>query len=180
MISSPWYKGVDLVLKTADLLKRFTNFDFEWCVYGVNDIRFYEYKYHICASAVGVRIMGIASKEELIDALCSSTLYVHPSYIDNSPNSVCEAQILGVPVIATNVGGISSLVDDTKTGFLVPANDPYKTAYLINQLCNNFILLENISRNAIKCALDRHNPIIITNTLINIYNEIIKCNLSLK
>ena len=69
VISSPWYKGADLILKTAKLLKRFTSLDFEWRIYGVRDIRFYEQKYGIRASEVNVCPMGTASKEKLVDVL---------------------------------------------------------------------------------------------------------------
>lgn len=174
VISNPWYKGMDLILKTANLLKRFTTLDFEWSVYGVRDIRFYENKYNIRAKEVNVRIMGTATKEELVDALCSSTLYVHPSYIDNSPNSVCEAQMLGLPILATNVGGLSSIVHDGETGILFPANDPYTLANLIKQLSADPERCQSLSKAAITQATERHNPENIRKTLLNIYQTILQ------
>lgn len=174
VISNPWYKGMDLVLKTANLLKRFTTLDFEWRVYGVRDIRFYENKYNIRAKEMNVRIMGTASKEELVDALCNSTLYVHPSYIDNSPNSVCEAQILGLPILATNVGGLSSIVHDGETGILFPANDPYTLANLIKQLSTDPERCQLLSKAAIAQATERHNLESIRKTLLNIYQTILQ------
>lgn len=174
VISNPWYKGMDLILKTANLLKRFTSLDFEWHVYGVRDIRFYENKYKIHAKKVNVCIMGTATKDELVEALCNSTLYVHPSYIDNSPNSVCEAQILGLPILATNVGGLSSIIRDRETGILFPANDPYTLAILIEQLVANPAQCQSLSRVAITQAKERHNPENIKKTLLNIYQTILK------
>lgn len=174
VISNPWYKGVDLILKTASLLKRFTQLDFEWRIYGVRNIRFYEYKYGIKAVSVNVRPMGTASKEEVVDALCTSTLYVHPSYIDNSPNSVCEAQILGLPVLATHVGGLSSIVRDGETGILFPANAPYTLANLIKSLTDNPELCLALSKAAQEQALMRHNPEKIRRTIISIYKQILQ------
>lgn len=173
VISNPWYKGMDLVLKTANLLKRFTTLDFEWRIYGTRNIRFYEQKYGIRASNVNVKMMGTASKDELVDALCVSTLYVHPSYIDNSPNSVCEAQLLGLPVSAANVGGLSSIIRDGETGILFPANDPYILANLIKQLSANPERCQSLSKAAIAQATERHNPERIRNTLLNIYQQIL-------
>lgn len=173
VISNPWYKGMDLVLKTANLLKRFTILDFEWRIYGTRNVRFYEQKYGIRASDVNVKMMGTASKDELVDALCASTLYVHPSYIDNSPNSVCEAQLLGLPVLAANVGGLSSIIRDGKTGILFPANDPYTLAGLIKQLSANPERCQSLSEAAIAQATERHNPENIRNTLLNIYQSIL-------
>lgn len=176
VISIPWYKGCDLILKTAALLKRFTDIDFEWKVYGIPEIKFYESVYGIKAKDVNIRPMGTASKEELVDALCSSSCYVHPSYIDNSPNSICEAQILGVPVLATNVGGISSIVSNGVDGILFPANAPYTAASLIKRVTEDNYLAETLSYNSIKKATERHNPSIIGNRLIEIYETIIKEN----
>lgn len=176
VISRPWYKGCDLILKTASLLKRFTDIDFEWKVYGIPEMRFYESVYGIKATDVNVYPMGTASKEELVDALCSSSCYVHTSYIDNSPNSICEAQILGVPVLATNVGGISSIIEDKKAGILFPANAPYTAASLIKRVIADEELANTLSSNAIKRATNRHNPEEIGNRLVEIYETIINEN----
>ena len=176
VISRPWYKGCDLILKTAALLKRFTDIDFEWKVYGIPEMKFYESVYGIKANEVNVHSMGTASKEELIDALCSSSCYVHPSYIDNSPNSICEAQILGVPVLATNVGGISSIVNNGADGLLFPANAPYTAASLIKRVTADKELSCMLSSNAIARATNRHNPEKIGNRLVEIYETIIKEN----
>ena len=176
VISRPWYKGCDLILKTAALLKRFTNIDFEWKVYGIPEMKFYESVYGIKAKNVNVRPMGTASKEELVDALCSSSCYVHTSYIDNSPNSICEAQILGVPVLATNVGGISSIVNNGIDGILFPANAPYTAVALIKKVTKDEELSCRLSSNAIERAKDRHNPAKIGNRLVEIYETIINVN----
>lgn len=173
VISRPWYKGCDLILKTAALLKRFTDLNFEWRVYGIPEMRFYEAKYKIKAKDVNVKVMGTASKEELVEALCKTNCYVHTSYIDNSPNSLCEAQILGVPILATHVGGISSLIDDGCNGILFPANAPYTAASLIKQLTSDRELAERLSSNAIERATKRHNPNDIKESLLNIYSSII-------
>lgn len=173
VISNPWYKGVDLILKTAKLLKQFTSMSFEWNVFGVSDIRFYEYKYGIFAKNVNVNIRGSVGKEVLVNELCDSSVYVHPSYIDNSPNSVCEAQFIGIPVLATNVGGIPSLVKDGETGFLFPANDPYMLANLIKMVVKDVSLSGKISSAEISVAKTRHNPDSIKTTLLNVYNYIL-------
>lgn len=173
VISTPWYKGVDLILKTARLLKLHGNIDFSWHIYGISDIRFYESKYGINASDVNVRIHGAVDKHKLVDALCNASCYVHPSYIDNSPNSICEAQILGLPIIATNVGGISTLINNGKTGLLIPANDPHTLAGKIIDLKNNPQKAIGLGENGMETARVRHNPNNISESLYSIYQEII-------
>lgn len=174
VISRPWYKGQDLILKTAALLKRFANIDFEWNVYGIPHMRFFENKYGIKAADVNVNVRGTAGKEKLVDALCGASCYVHTSYIDNSPNSLCEAQMLGVPVLATHVGGISSLVKDGETGILYPANAPYDLASAIVQLSQDKSACERMSQQERQAAESRHNPEAIQETLHSIYRDILK------
>ena len=174
VISRPWYKGCDLILKTAQLLRRFTRIDIEWRVYGIPEMKFFEHKYGIQADKVGVSVMGTASQEELVEAITNSHCYVHTSYIDNSPNSLCEAQILGDPVLATHVGGISSLVNHGVSGLLFPANDPYTLASLLKRIASDRLFAEKIGEGARREALHRHNPESIKNTLLQIYKEILR------
>lgn len=172
-ISYPLYKGLDLVLKTANLLKKTIGDDFEWNVYGNVSGAFFERHYRIKCKDVNVNLCGVATSEQLKDALLSSTLYFHPSYIDNSPNSVCEAQILGCPVICTNVGGVSSIVDHDKTGFLIPANDPFMAVYRITKLYKDVTLNKTIGDNGKIVAQRRHNSNTIVTMLLETYNELI-------
>lgn len=175
VISNPWYKGLDLILKTAELLRRFAPFRVEWNVYGVNDIvPFFERKYGIRASEVGVYPMGSVSQDVLVEALCHAHCFVAPSYIDNSPNSVCEAQLLGLPVLATNVGGVSSLVKDGETGILVPANDPYILASHIVALQADPGRARSLGHAAREQALARHNPESIGQTLLSVYKKVVR------
>lgn len=172
-ISGPWYKGMDLVLKTAKLLSDNTEINFEWKIFGIKDCSFYEQFFKIKCDDVKIKLMGVVDENILLKELLNSQFYIHPSYIDNSPNSVCEAQILGVPIISTNVGGISSLVENYKTGFLVPSNDPLKMADIIKNFISDSEMLKQISTNSINVAEERHSPEKIKAELLNIYKELV-------
>lgn len=174
VISNPWYKGVDLILKTAKLLKLYTDFKFEWNVYGVSDISFYESKYAIKAKEVNVVVRGTVDKNKLVKVLCESNCYVHSSYIDNSPNSLCEAQFIGIPVLSTHVGGISTLIEDGVSGLLFPTNDPYTLSGLIMKVVQEEGLATSLSNAEKKIAAARHNPNEIKKTILSIYNQIMK------
>ena len=167
-ISGPLYKGHDMVLKTARTLKDSGLCDFEWRVFGVGDFRFAERKTGVRASDVGVRPMGVATAEELKDALLHASVYVHPSYIDNSPNSICEAQVLGVPVVAANVGGVSSLFASDRSRCLVPANDPLMAAARMREAIRN----PDPFRSDRATCLIRHDPHRIADGLVDVYKAI--------
>lgn len=175
-ISVPLYKGYDLILKAAYQLCSL-NIDFEWTVFGNVSPSLIEEKLGIKHENVHVKLFGVASEKQIKEELLSSTVYVHPSYIDNSPNSVCEAQMCGVPVIATNVGGVCSIVEDGVTGYLVPANDPYQIAYLANNLFKNLVEVEKITEIARQNAQQRHNKVKIANQLLTAYNHILTLKL---
>ena len=168
-ISSPLYKGADLVLKTAQLLKEYAKIDFEWNLVGVSNVKLQEKITHIKASEVNVYCCGVKTPEELYQLARQSSVYFHPSYIDNSPNSVCEAQIIGLPVIAVNVGGVSTLIEDRKTGILTPPNEPHMAAMNIVNLLDDENLMMNLSSNSKKEAYKRHNPKDIMSSLLSLY-----------
>lgn len=170
-ISSPLYKGADLVLKTAHLLKEYANIDFEWNLVGVSNVKLQEKITHIKASEVNVYCRGVKTPEELYQLARKSSVYFHPSYIDNSPNSVCEAQIIGLPVIAVNVGGVSTLIEDKKTGILTPPNEPHMAAMNILNLLDDNKLLVSLSVNSKEEACKRHNPRGIINSLLSLYSQ---------
>ena len=172
-ISQPLYKGYDLILKTASLLIS-QNMDFVWKVIGNVNPDIVEELVELKHEKVNVELLGVLSAEQLKKELLNCTIYVHPTYIDNSPNSVCEAQMLGVTCIATNVGGVSSIISDGKTGFLVPANDPFQTAYLIQMISKNKSLNLQIGTNAREISNTRHNKNKIVEGLLDIYNNLIQ------
>lgn len=173
-ISKPVYKGLDLILKTANILKQMFNVDFEWSIIGNVDFKLVENVTHINHKEVNVRGIGVVSADMIKEKLLSSTVYVHTSYIDNSPNSICEAQILGVPCIATYVGGIPSLIQDNFSGYLVPSNDPYQLASLIMKMYLNTDLNVAVGLNGKQIACERHNIEHIITGLIEIYMDVIK------
>ena len=147
--------------------------DFVWNVYGNIDPSFMEKQVGLCHEDVNVRLCGVASPTQLRDALLESTMYFHPSYTENSPNSVCEAQILGVPVVASRVGGTDSLVEHGKTGFLYPVTDPYIAAYYIEYLVDNPKENVAIGNAAKQVAIVRHDKKKIVDELMETYREMI-------
>lgn len=171
-ISKVPYKAFDLILKTAKILKENVGLDFEWNVYGIQDYKYWEKKLNIKSPDVNVNCNGVINAKGLREKLISSDIYIHPSYIDNSPNSLCEAQILSVPIISTNVGGISTLINDNKSGMLCPANDPYTLAYKINLLYENQELRKELGENGRVEALERHNRDTILNNIVSMYSEL--------
>jgi glycosyltransferase involved in cell wall biosynthesis len=62
-------------------------------------------------------------RQDVGAVLSTADIFVLPSRSDARPRSIIEAMSLGLPVVATDVGGIPSLVLHEQTGLLVPAGD---------------------------------------------------------
>lgn len=183
VISETIYKGLDLIMKTAQFLNSL-GVEFEWKVVGIKSsdriVKYFEKNLGIKSENVNIHYCGVMSAEEICVEALSSSLYVHPSYIDNSPNSLCEAQLLGLPVVATNVGGIPSLLEGCEPLQLVPSNGVYELAHSILVLLKDSELADFIGNNGYQLAKKRHNKDEIKNSLIAVYRSVIKDNIHKK
>lgn len=70
----------------------------------------------------GVRLLG--HRDDVPQLLKASDVFALSSENEAAPMSILEAMASGLPVVATNVGGVSTLVRDQQTGVLVPPGDP--------------------------------------------------------
>lgn len=170
------WKGMDVVLKTANILKK-AKIDFVWKLVGrmPDDYRAeIEKKENLYFSENNIQVQGFLDANGLKGLLKEASLYVHTAYIENSPNSICEAQSVGTPVIATNVGGVSTLIEDKVDGILVPSNDPFILASEILQLLKDSKRQMYYSDNSYKKASKRHCENNILRDLLSCYNSIIQ------
>lgn len=169
-----FWKGPDMMLKVAQILMSL-GVDFEWNVVGYMDdtIKSIVEKHEgIRYKDCNITILGFKQPDELVNILCNSALYVHTAYIENSPNSICEAQCLGIPIVSTNVGGIASLVRHNIDGVLVAANDPWQMADAIVELFKDKERMSRYSENSRSFAICRHNDEHIKEQLLFCYKSL--------
>jgi len=81
--------------------------------------------------------LGQKNSDEIIKYLSIADIFVNPSYAEGLPTSVLEAGSLGVPIIATDVGGTREIIDDEKNGFLIKPKDVDGLKTKITLLLNN-------------------------------------------
>lgn len=176
-ISGGIYKGFETILKTTTILKQYSHLDFEWHIAGYTSktklVHISEKITNTKSEDNNILFHGKIDADELSDLLCNSDIYVHVSHIENSPNSVCEAMMLGMPVIASYSGGTSSLLEHEKDGILYQDGDPYVLAGAIVELFQNKNKAMEYGSSARKKALCRHDKNRIINELITGYNSII-------
>lgn len=166
-------KGNGIILETAQILKRW-GVKFEWRVSGDKKIfASFERTTGIRSSDVNISLLGYIGAEQVKQELLDAEIFVLPSIIDNSPNSLCEAQLIGTPVIASYVGGIPQMVENNQTGILYPYNEPYSLAFKILNLHNSPELQKRLSNNEIEMAHRRHNPQQLSQRIKEIYMDVI-------
>jgi glycosyltransferase involved in cell wall biosynthesis len=117
---------------------------------------------------------GLLDEKKMCERYLKSHVFVCPSSIENSPNSLGEAMALGVPCVASNVGGVSDLLRHNEEGFLYQANAPYMLAHFVCEIFKDDNLALNFSKKAREYALFTHDSKTNTNRLIEIYNRILE------
>jgi glycosyltransferase involved in cell wall biosynthesis len=124
--------------------------------------------------ARNVQFLGFRSAEEIAKQHLENQLFVLPSANENSPNTLAEAMVSGLPVIATAVGGIPSMVKHGQSGWLVPPHDPTALANAILQLLSDPELRARLGQAARQRARDRHLPERVAAQTVEAYREILK------
>jgi glycosyltransferase involved in cell wall biosynthesis len=84
---------------------------------------------------------------------------------------IIEAQAAGVPVIATAVGGVVDIIDDGKTGLLVPPGDPQSMADATIKIFKDKELASRIAAAAYERVKDRYTVELMVNKTIEVYQE---------
>jgi glycosyltransferase involved in cell wall biosynthesis len=181
IIKSNVYKGLETVFECKKILAQsFPELDILWKVAGIKEQDEISYlverKYKTRFTDYNIELLGPLLENELINELLTADLFVHPSHIENSPNSVCEAMLLGMPVIATYAGGTPSILSDKNEGLLVQDGDPYALAGAIIELFRDRGFANILGVNARIKSLMRNDPKKIVKDVMNIYSSILSEN----
>ena len=118
-----------------------------------------------------IHFTGPLNAEEMKQAYLKTNVFVSSSNIENSPNSVGEAQILGVPTISSYVGGVHNLIPYPDQGILYRFEDTEMLAFYI---CRLFGQNSFDNKKMIEAAKKRHSQETNANQLLTIYEKIIK------
>lgn len=117
---------------------------------------------------------GILDAKKMTEKLLKANVFVQTSSIENSPNSLGEAMLLGVPCIASYVGGTCDMLEHDKEGFLYTYTEPAILAQYLKKVFDNDELCKKFSSNAIKKANITHDRKRITQENIDMYYDILK------
>jgi len=87
---------------------------------------------------------GLLSRDEVVRAYASAEVFVLPSLFEPFGIVLLEAMAAGLPIVASKVGGIVDVVEDGKTGLLVPPRNPEALADALERLLSNPTMLDEM------------------------------------
>lgn len=91
---------------------------------------------------------GQLSPDQVVDQLASSSVLVLASRSEGRPNVVLEAMAAGVPVVASDIGGVRELIGNDERGLLFPVGDIERLAACIKHILDNPNLAQRLARRA--------------------------------
>jgi L-malate glycosyltransferase len=159
------------ILRNTSLLERFKRGGYG--SYLQNMIVKFKLQKHICFT-------GTLGEEQMVAEYKNAHIFICPSSIENSPNSLGEAQLIGVPTISAYVGGIPDMVTHGESGLLYRFEEVEMLAENIREIFTNDNLAVRLSINGTKAAEKRHNIQINVGEMIKIYNKVSLLRLNLK
>jgi glycosyltransferase involved in cell wall biosynthesis len=126
------------------------------------------------------KILFRGVKKNLKDILQRAEMVVLPSLQENQPFAVIEAQLMGVPVVVSNAGGMPEMVDNGKSGFIVDKGNSVELYKKIRLLLDNPSIKDQMSQYSLSYARSKWN---INNTrkhTLQMYNKALIGKKSLK
>lgn len=118
--------------------------------------------------------VGLLNEEEIMGMLKKCSLFVQASTLENSSNSLGEAMIIGMPILASDVGGTKDIFSNKKDGFLFNYNNSSQISKIIIDIFSGKIDTCKMQSNARKHALNTHNIEDNKKTMLDIYDEIME------
>jgi glycosyltransferase involved in cell wall biosynthesis len=91
--------------------------------------------------------------------------------MESIPQVIKEAFYLKIPVVATDVGGISEIVENRITGILIPPENPEKMIEAINDLLDDDLLMTNITKNAFEFITKNFTWDVLLSKYIELYEK---------
>lgn len=154
-----WIKGTDILLDAAaEVVARFPRVKF--LVVGESLCAPEEYldtlRALIQRHGLTANVLLTGRRQDIPDILALSTLFVLPSRREVCPVSLIEAMAAGKPIIATDVGSVSSILDNGRCGVIVPPENPRALAKAIMELLESSELREHLANEARAKAFRHH------------------------
>lgn len=114
-----------------------------------------------------ITFLGLQNAKQVVDNLKRVHVFLSASLVENSPNSIGEALVVGTPVVSSDVGGVKDFIDHGKNGFIYPSDEPYMITYYVGKIFDDNELAKRYSTvgrkiGREKYSLDQNGKIILS------------------
>ena len=123
--------------------------------------------------ADGVMFAGYAAQVDTPSWYRTADVFALPSDFDNSPNVVLEAMATGLPVVATDVGGLRDYIDPPRNGLLVPKGSRKELAAAIGTVLEDRARARDIGRRNREDALAKFSWAVSAARMLAVYERVI-------
>lgn len=172
-------KGIRYLIEAAKYLPRD---QFEIRIVGVGDLteQLKELAAHVSGNSAEIIFTGKLSPEALASEYKTANVFTLPAIVDSKGDTeglgvvLIEAMELGLPIVASNVGGIPDVVIDGETGILVPEKDPEALASAYKRLAAEPELVKHLLAGAQKRINECFTWDGIIQRQIEVYNKVLK------
>ena len=125
-----------------------------------------------------VNLLGYKNKEEVMRFISKAKALIVPSqWYEGFPMTIAESLSMGVPVIAGDIGNLSTIIESEKNGLLFKYNDKQELKDKIQMLNNNKSLEEQLRQGARESFNNKYNERINYKLLIDIYENCSRRNI---
>ncbi len=164
-------KGIQYMLQALPALRQ-TWPDLRYLVVGSGA---YEAELKALARQLGVTeaVIFAGVRHDIPDLLAMSDLFVLPTLDDALPTVLMEAMAVGLPLVASNVGGVPEMVSPQQNGLLVPAGDAAALAQACRHILQNPTLAQSMSAAGQQTAAARFNIVRQAQKLAQIYHRLL-------
>jgi len=115
-------------------------------------------------------------REDIPEILSILNLFVLPSHLEGLCTSLMDAMYMGIPIIATTAGGISEIVEDGKSGLLVPPKNPEFLAEAVIKLLEDKSRQEKFSKEGRKRVIQKFEILAVVEKIEQVYQQLMNSN----
>ncbi len=131
-----------------------------------------ELEAHAARLGIASHVRFLGHCEDVRDLLSVCDIFVLPSLSEGMPLALLEAMAAGVPAVATRVGGVGEVIEDRKTGLLVPPGDSHALADGMMTLLENWPLARELGEAARQMVASRFSLTGMVQAYQDIYSEL--------
>lgn len=120
-----------------------------------------------------ITFLGVQNEQQVVQNLKNAHVFLSASLIENSPNSVGEALVVGTPVVSSDVGGVKDFIKHGENGYIYPVDEPYMIPYYIGKIFDDTKLAERFSTAGRKIGREKYSGEENGEIIISTYKKMI-------